>query len=134
MHHHEFSYSLAPLLNFFPNPLQEWSQVPDKRGSSLFIPLMRFLLYNLVLSSFLILLRYSFKVFSYLFCLFDRVCIQYSQIFLSLPFSKHSNFFLIWSLYSFHHLSFSASHYQHGTFFNAKLYHYIQTVYSHCMY
>ena len=57
----------------------------------MFIPLMRFLLSSFVSNSFLVLLRYSF--FFHL-CLFDGVCFQYSQEFVSFIFSECSDFFL----------------------------------------
>ena len=49
-------------------------------------------------------------------------------------FSKCSKFFLIWSFFSFHCLSFSPFHYQHDTFFNARFHSCIMTVYFYCLY
>ena len=65
-----------------------------KGTAKTFIPLMRFLLYSLVSSSFLVLLRYSFLNFFHLY-LFDSICFQYSQIFLSFLFSEHTDLFLV---------------------------------------
>ena len=47
--------------------------------------------------------------------LFDGVHFQYSQVFVRFFSSKCSDFFLIWLLYSFRYLSFSASYYSQGT-------------------
>ena len=58
MHRYEFSCSLVHLFQFLPCPLQEWSRISYNLIS--YIPLMRFLLYSLVSSSFLVLLEYSF--------------------------------------------------------------------------
>ena len=60
----------------------------------LFIPFIRFLLYSLVSSSFLILLKYSFLIliFSFISAFFDGVRFQYSQIFVSFLFSEFSDF------------------------------------------
>ena len=68
-----------------------------------FITLMRFLLCDLVLYSFLLLMRYSLLFFFHL-RMFDGVCFQYSQVFVSFLFSMRSNFFL--DLVDLFHLSF----------------------------
>ena len=77
-------------------------------------PLIRFLLYSLVLSCFIILLRYSFLNFFFHIHLFDGVAFQYSQVFVRFLFSKHSDFILVWYSCSFHcvvsHFSLLAWH------------------------
>ena len=60
-----------------------------------FIPFISFLLYSLVLSSFLVHLRYSLKFFFLHHHLFDGVYFQYSQVFLRFLFSECSNFFWV---------------------------------------
>ena len=77
------------------------------------ITLMRFLLYCLASSRFLVLPRYTIKIF---LRLFDGVRLHYSTVFVSFLFSERSDFFLIWLSYSFRYLSFSVSHYHHGIF------------------
>ena len=77
---HEFSYFLVHLLKFFFRPHQEWPRVSFKWVAQVFITLI--LLYSLVSSSFLVLLRYFF---------FFHLHFQYSQVF----FSEHPDFFLI---------------------------------------
>ena len=104
------------------------SKVYFKNGSKylirsiaqLFIPLMRFLLQSLVLRRFLVCLRYSFFIFSFM-----STCLMVSTS------NKCSDPFLIWQFYFFYHLSFSASHYEHWTFFYAKFHSYILTEYSY---
>ena len=60
MHRHKFSCSLVHWFKFFPCPLQEWSLVSYELTAQALIPLIRFMLFSLVLSSFLVFLKYSF--------------------------------------------------------------------------
>ena len=95
---------------------------------------MRFLLYSLVSSSFLVLQRYSFKFFlsSLLiwWCplsMFSRTC------YLSFL-SKRHNTFLIWAVLFLPRFLFLIFNYDHCTFFNIKFHSYIWAVYSYCLY
>ena len=90
-----------------------------------FFPLMRFLQRSLFSRGFLVLLRNFFLIFFLHLCLFDGVCIQYSQVLVIFFPYKHTDIFLIWLLYSFHCFFIPASYYQHGTFFKAKFHSYI---------
>ena len=58
------------------------------------IPLMRFVLYSLILSSFLVLLRNSFYNFFFHLDLFDGIRFQYSQVLVSFFFRRVFWFFL----------------------------------------
>ena len=71
-----------------------------KRTSPSVFPLMRFLLYSLVSSCFLILLRLSFLMFSF-FRLFEVVCFQYSQILVTCKFPFFRVFWLCLDLVVF---------------------------------
>ena len=78
---HEFSCSLVCLLKFLLYPLQNGPEYLTKGSAQLFIPLMRFLMYRLVSSSFFVPFRYSFlKCFPsspFLWCplpLFPSIC------------------------------------------------------------
>ena len=85
--------------------------------SQVFIPLMRTLLQRFVLRSFIILLRYSFKLFLHIHLL-DSVCFQYSQILVVFLFSQHSNTFLI--LVVLFLLLFLFSHFSSLTWWHAQ--------------
>ena len=87
-----------------------------KWTAQLFIPLMRFLLRSLVSSSFLVLMRYFFSIF------LSSPPVWWCPLstFPNFRFSELSDFSLIWLFYSFHHLLFSAFHYNQGIFFYAK--------------
>ena len=63
--------------------------------AQVFVLLMRFLLCNLVSSSFLVLLKYSFLIFFFHLRIFNGVRFQYSQVLVSFLFSKRFYFFLI---------------------------------------
>ena len=65
-HSHEFSCSLINLFKFFSGPLQEWSRISYEGTVQVFIPLIRFVWNSFVLSSFLVLLRYSFLICSFI--------------------------------------------------------------------
>ena len=67
------------------------------RGTAqVFIPLMRFLLLSFVSSSFLVLLRYSFWIFFFHFCLFDGVSLQDAQVFVGFVFCECFYLILVW--------------------------------------
>ena len=59
-------YGLVNLLNFFSGPLQKGSRISNAGTAQVFIPLIRFLQQSFVSSSFLVLLRYSFLIFSFI--------------------------------------------------------------------
>ena len=87
-------------------------------------------LFELDWSSFLVLLRYSFFFLFFYLHLLDGVHFQYSQVLVIILFSERSDFFFFFLyFYSFRHLSFPASHYQHGIFFHAKFHPYILTIF-----
>ena len=65
-----------------------------KRTSQVLIPLIRFLLQNLILRIFLVM-RYSFLIFFFHLRLFDSSCFQYFHILLIFLLSKSSYAFLI---------------------------------------
>ena len=114
MHLHEFSCSLVHLFKFFLRPLKSGPEYLTMGTAQAFIPLMRFLLYSLVSSSFLVLLRHSFLLFFLHLHQLVGVRFQYAQVFVSFFFSEHSDLFLVQQFCSFRHVSFPASHYQHG--------------------
>ena len=62
--------------------------------AQVFIPLMRFLLKCFVSRSFLVCMKYSFLIFYFHLPLFDGVCFQYSQVYVSFLFFERSDFFL----------------------------------------
>ena len=66
MHRHKFSCSLVCLLGSLLVYFKNGSEYLARETAQVFIPLMRFLQYSLVLSSFRVLLRYSFKFFSFM--------------------------------------------------------------------
>ena len=81
---------ISPLVHFKNSP-----EYVTRLRALAFITLMGFPLYRLVSSSFLFLLWYSFLIFFYLH-LFYGFCFKYSQVFVSLFFSEHSDFCLVW--------------------------------------
>ena len=83
-----WSFSFVDFKNV-PEYLTRWI-------AQVFILLMKFLLYSLVSSSYLVLRIYSFVIFFIHFRLFDGVRFQYFQIHVSCFFSERSDFFLIW--------------------------------------
>ena len=80
--------------------------------------MVRFLLQSLVSRSFLVHLRNSFRIFLFHLRWFDGVYFQYSQVVVIFLFSKCSDCFLIWQIYSFRYLSFSTFHYGHFSILN----------------
>ena len=102
-----------------------------RRTAQVFIPLMRFLPYSLASCSFPVLLGYSFKILSFL-----PACLMVSASnipeYLSVFFSPSVLIFL--DLVILFLPSFSASHYQHGTFSYAKFHPYIHVLYSYWVY
>ena len=62
MYCYEFSCSLVHLFKFFPRPLHIWSRLSYKENSKGAFPFDELLLYNLLTSNFLVLLR-NFKFF-----------------------------------------------------------------------
>ena len=88
----------SSLVFLFSGPLREWSQVSYKKHSPGFIPFRMFLLFSLVLSSFFVLLRNSFLIFSFI-----SICLRMSASdipkYLYISFSLSVLFFfffLIW--------------------------------------
>ena len=59
-----------------------------------FISLIRFLLYSLISSSFLVLLRYSFLIFNFISVFFYSVCFHYYQVLVGFLFSGRFYFSL----------------------------------------
>ena len=96
MHCHLFTCSLMDLLKFLLGPLQEKSRVSYK-GNSRGVFLMRFLLYSLVSSSFLVFLMYCFVYFSFHLHLVGVVLFQYSQLLVSFHSPIVANFSLFGS-------------------------------------
>ena len=86
VHRDYLSYPQVHLLKFFLRLFQEWSRVFYKETAQVFIPLIRFILHNLVSRSFLVRLRYSSYFFFHLH-LFDDVHFQYSQVLVGFHFS-----------------------------------------------
>ena len=74
--------------------------------AQVFIPLIRFLQHSFVLSSFLILLRYSFLFFFFHLHLFDGVRLQDVRLFVGFLFSERSNLDLIY-YYSYYNNFFT---------------------------
>ena len=64
IHSHYFSHSLIHLLKSFSGQLQEWSGISYEVTAQVF--LIRFMLYSLISSSFLVLLIYPFLSFSFI--------------------------------------------------------------------
>ena len=64
--------------------------------AEVFIPLISFLWYSFVSSSFLVLLWYSSLIFFFLLHLFDGISFQVAQVFVNFLFSDISNFLFIW--------------------------------------
>ena len=64
--------------------------------AQVFISFIRFLPDCFVLSSFLVLLRYSFWIFFFQLYLFDSVSLQNAQVFVGFLFSEGSHLVLIW--------------------------------------
>ena len=93
MHGHSLSCTLVHFFKFFLSSLQKWSRVSFRgRAAQVFIPLINFLLYTFVSSSFLVLLKYSSLIFFFHLRLFDGVSIQYSQILVHFHFCNWSDF------------------------------------------
>ena len=84
--------SLVHLLKFFSDPLQKWSRVSCEDSPCTY-PFDKFLPYNFVSSSFFVLLRYAFLIFSFFSTFFDGVTFQYSQVFTQFPFLRAFYFF-----------------------------------------
>ena len=99
----------------------------------IFIPLLRFLLQSLVSSSFLVLLRYYFLHFPFIS---DGSMVFASGIPKYLLFSVSPTILILsWFDHSIHPLFlFSISHYEPGTFFDAKFHSYILFVYPYGLY
>ena len=125
MYCHEFSCSLAHLLNSSVIHFKNGPEYLTRGTAQVSISFMRFLQCNLVSNSFLILLRYSFLIFFFYFGVFDSVHFQCSHIFVSFISSERSDFVLIGWLYSVRHLMFSTFHYSQVAFFYVKLHPYI---------
>ena len=90
--------------------LVHFKNCPERGTAQLFIILMRFLHCSLVSISFLVLLRYSFLILSFI----SAYLMVPASIFPStckFPFLWAFWFFLIWYFYSFRHLMFSDSPY-----------------------
>ena len=87
----DFLFS-APFVEVLPSSTSKWSWVSYKRSSPGVIPFMIYLLYSLVLGSFLAFLRYFLKKFFHL-NLFDGDHFQYSWVLVSFHFSERSDFF-----------------------------------------
>ena len=86
------SICLSSSLVYFKNG----SEYLTRRTAQVFIPLKRFHQDSLVLSCFLILLKYSFLIFSFTsFCLMGSAS-NILHVFVGLLFSECSNSFLIW--------------------------------------
>ena len=66
MYFHEFSYSMVHLLKFFLVHFKNGPEYLTRGTAKSFIPLMRVFPCSLVSSSFLVLLRYSFLIFSFI--------------------------------------------------------------------
>ena len=97
--------------HFLNSSLVHFKNGPEylTRGTAqVFIPLIRILQYSFVSSCFLVLLRYSFLIFS-----FNSTCLveSASQVFLAFLFFMHSDFFLIRLFHSVRQVSFSAFHF-----------------------
>ena len=98
-HHHKFSYSLVHLFKFLPSLLQDLSRVSylcigGGEIALAFIPLMRFLLYTLVSSSFHVYLWYLFVIFSFI-----SACLMVSASYISKYFKVFfplSILFFVW--------------------------------------
>ena len=89
-----FSYSQIYLFKFFTGPLQEWFRVSYEGTAQVFISFIRFLLYSLILNSFLVLLKYSFFLF---FIFFTSTCLLVSAS--NIPEYLHVSFF--WAFWCF---------------------------------
>ena len=90
----------------------------------MFIPLIIFVRLCFVSRRFLVLLKYTFRIFLH-FRLFDGFRFQYFQVLVIYLFSRCLNFFFILKFYSFPYLSSYNHPYEHGTFFYAKIHSYI---------
>ena len=96
---------LSIYLSYFLVHFKNGPEYLTRDTDQAFIAFISFRLYSLVLSSFLVLLRYSFLIFFFHLSLFDGVCFHYSQVFVRFLFSERSNFFSFWFFHSFRHVS-----------------------------
>ena len=76
----------------------------------------------------------TLKNFFFNLHLFDGVRFLFSQVLVIFLFFERSDSFLTWQFYSFCYLSFSASPYEHDTFFYTEFHSSILTLYSYCLY
>ena len=93
-YHHEFSCSLVHCWSSFLVHFKHGLDYLSRRTTLVFIPLMRILQCSFVLSSFFVLLRYSFFLFFFHLLMFNGICFQYSQVLVGFHFSVRSDFFL----------------------------------------
>ena len=106
-----WSMCLSSSLVHFKNSLEYLT----RSTAQVFIPLIRFLLHSFVSNSFLVILRYSFSIFSFI-----SACLMVSASkmpkYLYVSFSP-SVLTLIWQFHSVRLVSFAVFHYYHSTFF-----------------